>query len=119
MVLNPETGHISPQFHVAFDDKISTVSLMREVTIPPNWTDITQHSSLSGAMENIELNYTWFNPDIEKYPRVTPSHEPNFATENNNSTLVLSQYIIHVQESTAREGETVSEVHERTASEGV
>ena len=36
LVLNPATGHVSPQFHVVFDDEFSTVPFMREVTIPPN-----------------------------------------------------------------------------------
>ena len=25
LVLNPKTGHVSPQFHVVFDDKFDTV----------------------------------------------------------------------------------------------
>ena len=29
LVLNPETGHVSPQFHVVFDDELSTVPFMR------------------------------------------------------------------------------------------
>ena len=35
LVINPETGHISPKFHVVFDDDFSTVTFMREGTIPP------------------------------------------------------------------------------------
>ena len=29
LVLNPETGHVSPQFHVVFDDEFSTVPFIR------------------------------------------------------------------------------------------
>ena len=29
LVINPATGHISPQFHVMFDDDFSTVPFMR------------------------------------------------------------------------------------------
>ena len=29
LVLNPRTGHVSPQFHVVFDDFFSTVSYMK------------------------------------------------------------------------------------------
>ena len=60
MVLNPENFPVSPQFHVVFDYKFSIVSLMRESTIPPNWTDIAHCGSLSGAPDNIDLKYTWF-----------------------------------------------------------
>ena len=49
LVLNPVTGHVSPQFNVVFDDELSTVPFIREVTITPTWTDIVQHSSLIGA----------------------------------------------------------------------
>ena len=76
LVLNPETGHVSPQLHVVFDDGFSTGPLIREGTIPPNWTDLVQHSSKSGAPENIELKDTWFTPDLEEDPRKTPTHVP-------------------------------------------
>ena len=36
LVLNPETCHVSLQFHLVFDYEFSTVSFMREDTIPPN-----------------------------------------------------------------------------------
>ena len=52
---------------------------MREVTIPPNWTDIVQHSSQSGAPENIDLKDTWLTPDLEESPRETPNHVPRVA----------------------------------------
>ena len=45
LVLNPETGNVSPQFHVVFDDEFSTIPFMREGTISPNWTDIVQRRS--------------------------------------------------------------------------
>ena len=43
LVLNPETGNVSSQFHVVFDDEFSTLTFMKEVTLPPNCTDIVQH----------------------------------------------------------------------------
>ena len=45
LVLNPATVNFSPQFHVVFDDELSTVPFTREGTIPPNWTDLVQHIS--------------------------------------------------------------------------
>ena len=65
MVLNPETGHVSAQFYVVFDNHFTTVPFMREGTIPQNWTDNLQHISQSGAPESIELKDTWFTLDLE------------------------------------------------------
>ena len=58
LVLNPATGNISPQFHVAFYDEFSTVSFMMEGTIPPNWTDLLKFNSKSGVPENVDLKGT-------------------------------------------------------------
>ena len=58
MVLNPATGHVSSQYHVVFDDEFYKVPFMREGTIPPNWTDIVQRRSQSGAPDNIDFKDT-------------------------------------------------------------
>ena len=46
LVLNPETSHVSHQFHVVFDDKFSTVTFMREDTMPSKggqiWYNLAQ-----------------------------------------------------------------------------
>ena len=51
MVINPSTGHVSPQFHVVLDDEFSTIPFMKEVTIPLNWTDLGQRSSHGDSPE--------------------------------------------------------------------
>ena len=53
MVLKPTTDNVSYQFYVVFDDELSTVPFMREGTITPNWADLVQRSSKSGAPESI------------------------------------------------------------------
>jgi hypothetical protein len=42
LVLNPCTGHVSPQFHVVFDDLYSTVSYMEKSEVPPNWANLVK-----------------------------------------------------------------------------
>ena len=42
-MLNLQTGHISPQFHVVFDDYFETVDSMRKVTEPAKWKWISSH----------------------------------------------------------------------------
>ena len=37
LVLNPATRHISPQFHVVFDDSFSTVSSLSNLNDPPSF----------------------------------------------------------------------------------
>ena len=65
MDVNPANGHVSPQFHVVFDNEFSTVTFIREGTISPNWTYLVQCSSQSGAPKNIDLRYTFFTLDPE------------------------------------------------------
>jgi hypothetical protein len=45
LILNPRTGHVSPQFHVIFDDDFTTVSYLRTATIPPFWAELVSASS--------------------------------------------------------------------------
>ena len=63
---------------------------MREDTIPPDWTDLVQHSSQSGTPENIDIKDTWFTTDIEGYTIETPTHVPRVAPENNRNMITSS-----------------------------
>ena len=101
---------------MVFDDEFSTFPFMRKCTISPNWTDIVQPRSQSGAPENIEIRYTWFNPYIEEYTRENPSHVTRVAPQNNKNTFTLSQSVPHVQEIPVSKGASVSEVHGNTYS---
>ena len=67
---------------MVFGGEFSTVAFMREGTIPPNWTDIVQCSSQSGAPDNIDLKDTWFIRYVEGYPVETPIHDPRVAPDN-------------------------------------
>ncbi len=40
LILNPRTGHVSPQFHVVFDNDFTTVPYLRTATIPPFWVEL-------------------------------------------------------------------------------
>ena len=37
VVLNTINGHVSPQYHVVFDNILSTVDHMKKGTVPRNW----------------------------------------------------------------------------------
>ena len=78
-----------------------------------------QHSSQSGAPENIDLRNTWFDPYFKKYPSETPNHLTRVATENNRNMITSFQSVKKVPEILLSEGASVSEVIEFAFSEGV
>ena len=60
LIINPVTGHVSPQYHVVYDETFLTVSHMIYETIPPNWDEMCKNSvesATSGAFDLVEL---WF-----------------------------------------------------------
>ncbi len=40
LILTPQTGHISPQFFVIYDDDFMTVPFLCTATVPPHWADL-------------------------------------------------------------------------------
>jgi len=45
LVLNPNTGLVSPQYHLVFDDNFSTTECLDTNTIPTTWPDLFKNSS--------------------------------------------------------------------------
>ena len=45
LVLNLETGNVSPQYHLTFDDNFSTVEFLRKRETPPFWEDLVKNQS--------------------------------------------------------------------------
>ena len=58
-MLNPQTGHISPQYHVVFDDTFSTVPFLRSGEEPPNWVELVRTSSEKVTTEAYEVADHW------------------------------------------------------------
>jgi hypothetical protein len=54
LVYKPSTGHVSPQYHVVFDNDFTMVPCMEARTIPPHWSDL-----LDGLLTSPIPNYTW------------------------------------------------------------
>ena len=61
LVLNPGTGHVSPQYHLVFDDEFSTARHLRAGTVPQNWRELVESSSFSSTEEQYSLADTWLN----------------------------------------------------------
>ena len=61
LALNPRTGHVSPQFHVVFDDAFSTVPHLRSGTVPALWKELVESNGadLKGTLSES----SWELPD--------------------------------------------------------
>ena len=64
LVLNPKTLQVSPQFHIVFDDELSTVSCMRSGEVPPHWTTLVKQSAELTTDEDFYLATSWPNDYI-------------------------------------------------------
>ena len=68
LVLNPRTGHVSPQFHVVFDDDFTTVEYLRKMTVPPHWAELVR-SSADVQLYTEGQKTTWQSlPNLDKEP---------------------------------------------------
>ena len=52
LILNQRTGHVSPQFHVVYDDDFTTTSYLRSGEVPPYWAQLVQVSSELPQIDN-------------------------------------------------------------------
>ena len=94
---------------MVFDDEFFTVPFMREGIIPPNLTDLVQHSSQSSAPDNLDLKDTWLTTGLEEGSINTTSCDPIDSPDNNRKVLTLFQSVPNLKESPARKVAYVSE----------
>ena len=62
LVLNPNTGLVSPQYHVVFDDDFTTALHLRKGTFPPNWDKLVLSSRERSTDELFDLTQIWMQP---------------------------------------------------------
>eukprot|EP00957_Ditylum_brightwellii_P006011 455806-Ditylum_brightwellii.AAC.1 len=58
LVLNLQTGHVSPQYHLVFDDKFTTFPYLNLDKAPPNWISLVDHHSESTTAESFNIAFT-------------------------------------------------------------
>jgi hypothetical protein len=64
--LNPRTGHVSPQFHVVFDDDFTTVEYLRKMTVPSHWAELVRSSAEVQQYTQRQVT-TWQSlPELDK-----------------------------------------------------
>jgi hypothetical protein len=44
LILNPQSGHVSPQFQVVYNDEFTTVPYLHNATVPPHWAELVKAS---------------------------------------------------------------------------
>jgi hypothetical protein len=68
LILNPQTGHVSPQFHVVFDDGLTTVPYLWTATFAPHWAELVCTSSKIELFTEQEVG-TWQSlPELDIDP---------------------------------------------------
>ena len=65
LVWNPSTARVSPQYHVVFNNDITTVTYMEAGTLPPTWEDLVEHSCETATDEDIELADSWISAVVD------------------------------------------------------
>ena len=63
LVLNLITGHVSPQYHVVFDDEFTTVDYLDTEEIPPSWENLVENSCERATDEQYNTARTWYEGD--------------------------------------------------------
>ena len=67
LVLNLATGHVTPQYHVVFDDDFSTVQYLRTGERPPFWEELvrdnTEHFGIVDPTQRPSRDLDWSNLD--------------------------------------------------------
>ena len=89
-MLNPSSEHVSPQYHVVFDNVFTLIPSLRSKTVPKNWADLVAKSSESICNEEIDSSKIWFeqhylNPLNPESGFTAPFHSTASSTTNANS----------------------------------
>ncbi len=87
LVLDPWTGHVSPQFHLVFNDHFKSVPFMEKNEVPPHWAQLAKKLREKVTEEHYELAKTWLFSDAEPGDMFLPEQNPN-VSNNSNGTLI-------------------------------
>ena len=59
LILNLSTEHVSPQFHVVFDETFSTVPSLKNGSVPDSWKFICEYNRELAMNKYFNLAYLW------------------------------------------------------------
>ena len=66
LVLNPNTGLVSPQYHVVFDDDFTTALHLGKGMVPPNWEELVLCSRERPTDDFFDLTQTCMKPTSDE-----------------------------------------------------
>ena len=68
LVSNNRTGHVSPQYHVVFDNTFSTVEHTGKGTDLGNWKKLLEEQSELATQETINISKEWHRNEYSSTP---------------------------------------------------
>ena len=77
LVLNLRTGHVSPQFHVIYDEEFSTVPYISGAETPPNWDTLCATSTENNVEPSDIASQSWLQPRQTSFPIASSSPANN------------------------------------------
>ena len=83
LVLNPQTGHVSTQLHMVFDDHFATVPFMEKNEVPPHWAQLVENLQEKVTEEHYKLAKMWLFPDPDVGDILMPERNP----KNHNKSI--------------------------------
>ena len=86
LILNPHTGHVSPQFHVVYDDDFTTVPYLRAATVPPHWAQLVRASSTIALYTEREVGTWQSTPELDVEPGDFTSDTANIDTATSTTS---------------------------------
>ena len=105
LVLNLTTGHVSPQYHIVFDDHFSTVPSIRTGIEPPNWKTLFDNHRESSLPSDFKLATEWtqdFNQG--NLPSFDTSSSDNDENNDSNDSLDSTDSTVNHSNVTQNEG---------------
>jgi hypothetical protein len=87
LILNPQTGHVSPQCHVVFDDHFTTVPFMEKNEVAPSWAQLIKKSCEKVTEEHYKFAKTWLFPD-PKPGNISLPEQNQDVSNNSNGTFI-------------------------------
>ena len=82
--MNPNSGLVSPQFHLVFYDNFETVPHIRSGTVPENWEQLVASSKEKSLEGFYDVKKTWFEGKVD------PSADPQAAANHQMSSSAAS-----------------------------
>eukprot|EP00957_Ditylum_brightwellii_P204894 15341264-Ditylum_brightwellii.AAC.1 len=73
LVLNLQTGHVSSQYHIVFDDEFTNVPYLDSAEAPPNWIDFIKNHTECATEESFNIASSWYEgkgsiTDLDEIP---------------------------------------------------